>query len=81
VEVQFDALLILGQNGGDWPASWPSCYNSGERHPGVLWLWGWVGPAVSGHSGNKKNTSPSPGMKPIYSIVQPIARSLSQLSP
>ena len=46
MEVQFDALLILGRNGGDWPASWPRCYNPGERHPGVLWPQGWVDPAV-----------------------------------
>jgi len=75
VEVQFDAVLILGWNGGDWPASWPSCYNPGERHPSVLWLRGKVGPAVSLDTlGVKKTPYPHQESSPVTIPAQPMTQ-------
>jgi hypothetical protein len=35
VEVQIHVIFILGLDGGEWSASWPSHFTQGERTPGI----------------------------------------------
>jgi hypothetical protein len=39
-----DAFLTSALVGGEWLASRPGHFTTGERAPGTQWIGGWVGP-------------------------------------
>jgi hypothetical protein len=44
VDVYIHIFLTSALVGGDWSASRPGRFTSGERGPGTHWIGGWVGP-------------------------------------
>jgi len=44
VEVQRHAFLTSTLEGGEWTASRPGRFTSGEKAPGTPYIGGWVGP-------------------------------------
>jgi hypothetical protein len=44
VDVEIHVFLTSVLVGGEWLASRPSCFTSGEGAPGTHWIGGWVGP-------------------------------------
>jgi hypothetical protein len=54
VDVQIRIFLTSALVGGEWSASRPACFTSGERAPGTHWIGGWVGPRRSGQRAERK---------------------------
>jgi hypothetical protein len=44
VDVYMHVFLTSALVGGEWSASRPGRFTSGERAPGTHWIGGWVGP-------------------------------------
>jgi hypothetical protein len=67
VEVQLHTFLTSALDGGEWPASHPSCFTPRERAPGTHWIEGWVGPRASlGTMVNVKIASPAKTQTPDH---------------
>jgi hypothetical protein len=46
VDVQVHIFLTWALAGGEWSASLPGRFTSGEVAPGIHWIGGWVDPRV-----------------------------------
>jgi len=44
VEVQLHAFSTSALDGGEWSASFSSCFTPRESNSGTHWIEGWVGP-------------------------------------
>jgi len=55
----------LALDGGEWSASYPGCFTSGERAPGTNWEGVWVGPRAGLNAEAKERSSfPLLGVEP-----------------
>jgi hypothetical protein len=46
MDVQIHIFLTSALVGGEWSASRPGRFTTGERAPSTHWIGGWVGPRV-----------------------------------
>jgi hypothetical protein len=44
VDVSIHVFMTTALVGGEWSASRPGRFTTGERAPGTHWIGGWVGP-------------------------------------
>jgi hypothetical protein len=59
--------------GGEWSASRPGRFTSGERTPGTHWIGGWVDPRAKLDDVEKRTFMTIRTRTPTSSIVQPVA--------
>jgi len=52
--------LTSALDGGEWPASFPDCFNPKERPPGVHWIRVWVGHRSRFGRGDEEKNSQHP---------------------
>jgi hypothetical protein len=65
MEVQIHAFLTSALDGGEWSASRPGRFTSGETNPGTYSIWGWVGlEAGLGTLKGRKESLPLQGIEP-----------------
>jgi hypothetical protein len=67
VDVLIHVLLTTALVGGEWSASRPGRFTSGERAPGTHWIGGWVDPRAGLEDEERRNILPLPGIKPQLS--------------
>jgi len=65
--------LTLALDGGEWSASYPSCFTTRESAPITQWIGGWVGPRAGQDMVLKKFPAPHQESNPDHLIVQPVA--------
>jgi hypothetical protein len=70
VDVQIHALLTWALVGGEWPASLPGRFISGEKASGTRWIGDWVGPRAVWPTWRRENSCDS---NSDPSVVQPVA--------
>jgi hypothetical protein len=73
--------MTSAPDGGEWPASCPSCFTPKESAPGTHWIGGWVGPRADLDAVEKRIILPLLRIKPQPSSPQLVAipTELSQL--
>jgi hypothetical protein len=72
VDVYIHIFLTSALAGGEWSASRPGCFTSGERAPGTHWIGGWVDPRA-GLDDVKRKFLTQRDSNSDPSVVQPVA--------
>jgi hypothetical protein len=57
-------FLTSALDGGEWSASHPCHFTTGERAPGTHWIGGWVGPKPALDDMEERKILPLPGIEP-----------------
>jgi hypothetical protein len=55
-------IFLTSELVGEWSASRPCRFTSGERDPGTHWIGGWVGPRAGLDAMEKRNILHLPGI-------------------
>jgi hypothetical protein len=63
VDVQIQIFLTSALVGGEWSASHPSRFTSGESAPGTHWMRGWVDPRAGLEDVEKRKFLTLPGLE------------------
>jgi hypothetical protein len=56
-------FLTSALDGGEWSASRPCCFTTGEIAPGTHWVRGWVGPRAGLDAVDTRKMLPLPGIE------------------
>jgi hypothetical protein len=73
VDIEIHIFFTSALAGGEWSASGPCRFTSGERASGTHFIGGWVDPSRSGRYGEVKIFYPKGTRTPAPLVVQPVA--------
>jgi hypothetical protein len=71
VDVQIHIFLISTVAGGEWSASRPGRFTSGESAPGTDWIGGWADPRAGPNDMEKRKFLALPGLE-LRSLGRPV---------
>jgi hypothetical protein len=79
VDVKIHIFLTSALAGGEWSASRPGRFTSGERAPGTYWIGGWVDPRAGLDDVEKRKFLTLPGLELLTFGRPACSQSLSRL--